>query len=229
MIAAIAIFSLLFAFTSNRNNSRKIKASVIVFEGDSSLFITKEEVNKLLIQNQTSVTDVTKDALDLNNMESLLLRNKMIKDAEVYMTIDGELKVNVTQRKPLARVVGTRSFYIDDEGEEMPLSGNYTARVPLINGQVTNENKQEIFKVLKKITSDNFLKVSVIGISVQKNDFTLRMRANNFKVKLGSADGLDLKFKKLKAFYQKAVKDKSLDTYSWVNLKFSNQVVCTKK
>lgn len=229
VLSCFVIFYLLFSFASTRNDHRKIKAATIDFTGDSSLFITQEEVNKLLIQNHASVTNITKDALDLNKMEDVLLHNQMIKDAEVYVTIDGELKVHVAQRKPLARVTGSESFYIDDEGKKMPLSKNFTARVPLIKGNITQENQKEVFKILQKISSDEFLRESVVGISVNNNDFVLRLRANNFKVQLGSATELDLKIKKLKAFYQKALKDNSLDAYSWVNLKFSNQVVCTKK
>ena len=39
----------------------------------------------------------------------------------------------------------------------------------------------------------------------------------------------DKKINNLKAFYTKAMKDKALDDYKLVNLKFDKQVICTKK
>ena len=57
----------------------------------------------------------------------------------------------------------------------------------------------------------------------------LKLRKNSFKVDLGKVRSLDKKFNNLKVFYQKAKKDKTLNTYSKVNLQFDNQVVCTKK
>lgn len=229
--AAVLLFFSLYAFSGERNRSRKVTNLEVRFEGNSEnrLFITEKEVNKLLIQNNNSVTGVTKDALDLNNMEGILSRNKMVKNADVYLAIDGQLTASVTQKRPLARIVGNAPVYMDDEGGYMPLSGNYTARVPLIKGNVTDKNREELFKLIQKIDTDIFLKENVIGISLERNEFILSMRANDFKVKLGGISELDSKIKKLKAFYQKGIKDHSLDNYTWVNLKFEDQVVCTKK
>jgi len=39
---------------------------------------------------------------------------------------------------------------------------------------------------------------------------------------------LDKKVNNLKVFYQKALKEQTLNNYSKINLQFDNQVVCTK-
>jgi cell division protein FtsQ len=51
----------------------------------------------------------------------------------------------------------------------------------------------------------------------------------DFEVLVGTLYNLEIKLQNLKAFYQKAKKDKMLDVYKSVNLQFENQVVCTKK
>jgi cell division protein FtsQ len=56
----------------------------------------------------------------------------------------------------------------------------------------------------------------------------LRLRQCGFLVKLGDANFLDKKINNLKAFYQKSLKEKTLNDYSRVNLQFENQVICTK-
>ena len=55
------------------------------------------------------------------------------------------------------------------------------------------------------------------------------MRLLEFEVLVGTLENLDEKMKNLKAFYQKAKKDKVLDVYKSVNLQFESQVVCAKK
>ncbi len=102
------------------------------FLGENKLFITHATVSKLLIQNQEAVTNQPKEIIDLNELESALKSNPMIKQAEVFMSVNGELSAEIEQKRPIARVSTNASYYIDDEGGFMPLSTNYTARVPLL-------------------------------------------------------------------------------------------------
>jgi len=46
---------------------------------------------------------------------------------------------------------------------------------------------------------------------------------------LGDMSDLDSKLVKLKAFYQAKIGSKELDDYRSVNLKYRNQIVCTKR
>ena len=220
----------LYAFSSVKNGDRKVTDVNINFIGDENLFITNESVNKLLIQNEAEVTSMPKETLDLNGLETALNSNPMIKAAQVYLTVNGEVRADVVQRKPIARVSTNASYYIDDVGAFMPLSTNYTARVPLVTGHIEKNNLNEVFKVAKKIQSDQFLKTHVIEI-FQNSDRTIKIKIRvwDFEIIIGEVNDLDRKFKNFKAFYQKAKKDNILGTYSKVNLQFDDQVVCTKK
>ncbi|MGC1631219.1 MAG: cell division protein FtsQ/DivIB [Gelidibacter sp.] len=202
----------------------------IKFLGDENLFITHEAVSKLLIQNQQSVSNTAKEMIDLNDLESALNANVMIKRAQVYIAVDGTLVAEIEQKKPIARVSTNASYYIDDVGSHMPLSTNYTSRVPLVTGFVVKNELYNVFNVAKKVQSDAFLKTHVTEIHQNENgSIDLKFRLNDFRIQLGSLDKLDKKINNLKAFYQKAMKDSTLNTYSVVNLRFDKQVICTKK
>ena len=173
---------------------------------------------------------MAKEILDLNRLETTLNSNAMIKTAQVYLTVNGEVRADIEQRKPIARVNTNASYYIDDEGVFMPLSSNYTARVPLVTGYIEKNNLDNVFKVADKICRDQFLKSHITEIFQGPNGkIELSTRIWDFKILVGKIENLDEKFKNLKAFYQKAKKDKTLDMYSKVNLQIENQVVCTKK
>ena len=116
----------LFAFSSKRNAARHIKEIDIKFYGGDNLFISHQTVSKLLIQNEEGFKNVPKETLDLKLIESTLNSNPMIKTAEVYVTVNGVLKAEVEQKRPIARVLTSTSYYIDDEGFYMPLSSNYS-------------------------------------------------------------------------------------------------------
>ncbi|WP_318542761.1 cell division protein FtsQ/DivIB [Marixanthotalea marina] len=229
MFLLLAVVVFLFAFASNRNAARKISEPKIQFIGDDNLFITYETVSKLLIQNQGKVKNVPKEILDLNELESALNSNPMIKSAEVYVSVNGTLNAEIEQKRPIARVSTNASYYIDDEGSYMPLSSNYSARVPLVTGHVEKNNLDNVFVVASKIQNDDFLTKNVIEIRQDIDEkIYLKLRQCKFLVQLGDVKLLDKKINNLKAFYQKSLKENALNNYSKVNLQFDNQVVCTK-
>ena len=186
-------------------------------------------VNKLLIQNQQAVECMPKDILDLNVLEAKISSHPMIENAEVYLTVNGEVTVEVTQRTPLARVISEPSFYIDSQGEMMPLSSEYSARVVVVHGNVDATNIDAVHQLLEHVSHDDFLKLYVTEIIVnEEQQFSLFLRIYDFEVVVGTLEHLTNKMNNLKAFYQKAKKDKMLQTYKTVNLQFNQQVVCTK-
>lgn len=231
-IRAVLLTGLVFflvAFAEKRNSKRSLSEVKVHFTNSDNLYVTEQAVDKLLIQNKVKPESIGKDSLDLNRIESILDAHDMIEYAEVYMSIDGKLGAAITQRKPFARVMGTTPFYIDRQGKKMPLSDSYSARVPLVTG-VSEDDLGEVFPLLEYIVKDEFLQKHIIRIHKRPNGFyDLRMRQMDFVISLGTIKNMDKKFSNFKAFYQKAMKDKKLDAYKKVNLRFGNQVVSTKK
>lgn len=230
IIGLLFLVIFLFAFSSVRNSARKVSEPQIKFLGDENLFVTHDAVSKLLIQNEESVSNKAKEMIALNDLESALNANVMIKRAQVYMKVDGTLTAEIEQKKPIARVSTNASYYIDDEGSYMPLSTNYTSRVPLVTGFVAKNELNNVFVIAKRIQNDAFLESHVTEIHQKENgNIELKFRLHDFRIQLGSLDQLDKKINNLKAFYRKAMKDGTLDHYSAVNLRFDKQVIGTKK
>ncbi len=225
----IVCITMLYSFSNERNSKRKVQGMQIEFVGEQSLFLNKEMVNKLLIQNYGSFKNLAKDELVLNTIEEVIETNEMVKTAQVYLTVSGELKTKIEQRQPIGRVEGNSKFYLDKDGRSMPLSRVYSARVPIITGKITGESLEDVYVILKYINEDDFLRKNVIGIHIEDEDnYQLKFRVESFVVNLGDVKDLDEKFSNFKAFYAKATRDKTLDNYQIVSLEFNNQVVCTK-
>lgn len=219
----------LYAFSNRRNLERPIAGVTIEFVGKDNLYLTQDTVNKLLIQKFGSLARVPKEKVVLNTIEAVIETNDMVKSAQVYLTINGELKSKIAQRQPIGRVEGISQFYLDEAGKRMPLSRNHSARVPIITGKITGKSLEDAYVILNYINQDEFLRKNVIGIHIEDEGmYQLKFRIENFVVNLGGVENLEQKFNNFKAFYAKASRDQSLGQYEIVSLEFSNQVVCTK-
>lgn len=219
----------LYGFADYRSKSRETSDIRVKFLGDNNLYLTEDSVNKLLIQNYGSVKNRPKEQVVLNTIEKLIASNPMVKSAQVYRSLEGELFSEIVQRKPIGRVEGVSKFYLDDTGKRMPLSKHHSARVPIITGKITGKSLEDAYVILDFINNDDFLRKNVIGIHVvDEGKYQLKFRVENFVVNLGGVQHLDEKFKNFMAFYVKAAKDKTLEDYAIVSLEFDNQVVCTK-
>lgn len=220
----------LYSFSTAKNQQKKVFQIIVEFEEGDNNFLTHSMVYKLLIQNNETVVNQPKSAISLSLLEEQLLNNSYVEKAAVFLTINGALKSIVKQRSPVARVVAKNgSYYIDKMGIQVPLSDNYSARVLLISGI---ENETDILKVLPLVSfilADNFLQKEIVGIEKTKVDeYLFSARSGNYKIHFGNLSEMDIKFKKLKAFYNKTFEDKTIQNYKAINVKYHNQVVCTK-
>ena len=230
LVLMFGLVVFLFSFTSNRNEKRKLTKTKVVFVGENASFLKQETVNKLLIENNPDASAIRKDKLDLNKLEKAVSSNQMVEKSEVFVTIDGVLKAVVKQKTPIARVFdGKRSFYIDYKGNTMPLSANFTARVPLVLGVIRKQNSEALAELFRKIYDDEFLKKNIIAIQIMPNG-SLKMLNRNFdyQIDFGGIVNVDAKIRNYKAFFQKAVVDSSLYKYKKIDLRFTQQVICTK-
>lgn len=220
-----------YAFSNYRNELKKPEELQIIFVSKENLYIDEAMVNKLLIQNFEGSLNQAKERLVLNRLETILSEIPLIESAQVYLTIDGELRANIAQRQPIARVVGTSDvFYLDRLSKRMPLSNLHSARVPLITGNSSEEDLNNCFELLNFIEDEPFLRDDLVGIHIEGNQrYSLRLRAENFELYLGSVEKLPVKIAKLKAFYNKAKKDSIWSKYRKIDLSFENQIIGTKK
>ena len=226
--ATALTIALLFGFSNYRNNNRKVNLGSVFFGDSESLYISPQAVNKLLIQNGVDTTKIAKGIIDLNSLEQLLKSNDMIRDAQIYLTVDGQLEVNIWQRQPIARVMGKKVYYIDQQGKQMPLSKNHSARVPLVFGKPSKKDFEQVYAFSQFAHQDTFLKQHLVAIEYDE-DLKARFRTCSFEVNFGKAENLEAKTNRLKAFYKKALKDNTLNNYSNINLKYNKQVVCINR
>ncbi|WHT37854.1 hypothetical protein QNH98_11955 [Myroides sp. mNGS23_01] len=122
------------------------------------------------------------------------------------------------------------SYYLDENGNRMPLSDNYAERVILVEGNIKNEMQGELKSMLDVINGDEFLKQEITGITIEPDEgIYLKSRVNKFQILFGSFNEMERKLMNYKAFIQYAMNENiDIDSYKKINLKFTQQVVCSK-
>jgi cell division protein FtsQ len=226
----IGFLSFLYSFTSVRNSQKKVAKIEVKFQAGNNNFLTHFMVNKLLIQNDTIVTNQAKSAIDLYNLENNVLKNPYVEKAAVFLTIGGVLETNIKQRTPIARIFSNKdSYYIDKQGVKVPLSSNYSARVLLVSGVVNSADIKMILPLVSYILEDDFLHKEIVGIvKSDLDEYEFSVRSGDYKIDFGKLNDLEVKFNKLKAFYNTTYKNKTIQEYKTITVKYHNQVVGAK-
>ncbi len=213
-------------------------------------FIDEQDVAKLLANLGYEVRGQRLRDIDLGQIEARLEQNPSVSNAEVYATIDCELKIEIAERMPIARIInsGGSGFYLDRTGNLMPLSSKYTARVMVVNGHVeipyaaiqsgieseyVLAKKQwldDLYQLVSTIHGDPFWKAQIAQLYIdERQEIVLIPKVGNHRILFGDAKDIEPKLDKLMTLYKKGFSKTGWNDYKTINLKFQNQVVCSKK
>ena len=230
LVLIIFVMIFLYSFSSKRNSERKISKIAVNFIGNENMFLTHEMVNNLLIQNLGGTSSIQKDKLDLNTLETVLDDHEMIEKAQVFSTIDGLLNTRITQKTPIVRVITDNdSYYLDSKGDRMSLSQNFSARVPLVSGEISKGTEKAYLLLFNEIKKDDFLSKNITGAQIMPSgNVVLTNRSYDYKIAFGKPVNVENKLRNYKAFFQHAIKDTLIKSYKEVNVMFTQQVVCKK-
>lgn len=230
LVLVVLMMIFLYSFSSKRNSERKINKIEIKFESNENMFLTHQMVNNLLIQNLGDASRIQKDKVDLNTLENELNHHEMIEKAEVFSTIDGFLNTRITQKTPILRVISDNdSYYLDKKGDRISLSTNFSARVPLVVGEISKEKRKPYLNLFNEINKDDFLSKNITGAQIMPSgNVVLTNRSFDYKIAFGKPINVQKKLRNYKAFFHNAIKDTLIKEYKEINLMFTQQVVCKK-
>ena len=230
----------IIGFAGNKNVSRNVDDVVVRISDQNGDFFTDQlEIIDLLNAEGTDyVLGLSIDHLDLKQLESRVEAHPFVEDAQVYKDVKGQLVVNVTQSKPVARIFrrGKEDQYIDEHGNLLPTITKHTSRVLILQLEHEFSWKDNITEtdygtnllhLLNHINDDIFWKAQIAGIVVKRDgELNMLPQVTKQEIVFGLPEDLEEKFKKLKVFYKQVLPNKGWNTYSMVNVKFKNQLVC---
>lgn len=242
LLCCSSVIVLLGASLMKSNEDAFQKIEVQVDESDGNLFLDQNDVLQLLKDHQLNPEkSKAVGTINYESLENAIESNPFVESAQVYIDATEKIQISVKQRLPILRIINSQrvSYYLDDQGKRMPCSAKFTARVPVATGSIitnaehlsSNDSilEQKLFVLTDFIRRDSFLNALFDQIVVNEElEFDLIPSVGNHSVLIGEVNDLEQKFDKLKVFYRDGLNHTGWDQYSEINLKYENEVYCTK-
>ena len=227
------------------------EVSVIIEDSLSRRFYSKKDIEKVINKGGLSTVGYPLAGINTRKLEALFQSEPYIRRVDVYATKSGKLVVRVNQRDPVIRIITAdgKCCYLDSEGYVMPENRKYAQFVMVANGHFPGysqvikarnlnnleekEKFSEWFDVLKlalKLNSDDFWRSQIIQVYLNRQgNFEMYPRVGAHQIILGSLEDLDDKLEKLTILYEKGLAYEGWNNYEKIDLRYKNQVVCTKR
>ena len=236
LIAAVVIGYLIFSTSYFRDMSRNRVCedfSVVIQDSAHYRFVSTQDIMNLVKRYDLDPVGKTFREINTLAIRDTILSNKLVESAKVFITPGGSVKATVSQRKPVLRVISDMkgNFYVDNERRIMPVSGNFAVYVPVATGVIDEEfARNQLSDFALFLSSHPDWDAWIEQIVVHKDEeVELIPRAGDFRIILGRLDGYQAKLAKFARFVDEGLNVVGWNRYSAINLKYDNQVVCTRK
>lgn len=245
LVALFFSIAIILSAVQQRDSSlvRDVKVNILPLESGNSL-LNEEEV-KLAIQRMfgTPIEGMPLNQIDVERIERVLEEDPFVINADAYVDSRNIVNVKIEQREPMLRIIDNNdlSYYLDKDGNKMPLSKHFAARVLVATGnlppydplflQTERSNRlKEAFELSELILEDEFYKALIDQIYVSNTgEFTMIPKVGDQKIIFGKYDNVKDKLENLKIFYQEGMPYEGWQKYRTINLKYKGQVVCERR
>ena len=227
--------------------------SITIDYGNADVLVTKNDIYNIVRQSGHILKGQAIRYINAEKIESTIKKQPYVASANVYLTIEGDVEINVVQRQPILRIFNQtgESFYLDGTGHLLPLNPDFSARVLVANGNIPEAYSKTVnylqdsirqkdsllcksvmnnlFTLGMFIMKDDFLKALIEEVYVDKNgEFELIPKLGNQLIIFGTSENMNDKFERLIIFYKKGLSITGWKKYNVINIKFRNQVICSK-
>ena len=203
-------------------------------------FVTDNDIRAMFRSQGLQLQGYPMKEINTRELERLLEKNAYIRGAEVSTDVSGRMEVSLVQRIPLARIMpeGKAGFYLDTEGEVLPLSDQFVPHIFLVSGNIedadgstgASNQLEEIYRFCTYVTEHPFWSEQIVQLYVnRRGEYELIPRVGAHQILMGSMEQWDKKLRNLELLYQQGLSAYGWKSYRTINLKYTNQVICTKR
>ncbi len=239
-LTAIALIAVSFGF-SVKESHKLVCQDVKVDIKDSSVirFIRSNDIKNWIKLYHSEIFGRQITPFKIRNIEEGLQKLQAVEKVSVFMNYYNNgvknsqiLVVSIKQREPVFRVTASESnFYVDRFGKYIRWSAHFTPRVMIVGGDFSAKYAAErLLPLIEFINNDSFWRSQIDQIYVDSDgELSMIPRVGDQVIYFGFPEDYMIKFRNLKALYTEGFKSCGWDRYSSINVKFLNQIVCTKK
>lgn len=238
--AALVGVTFLIAFTERKQGGSLCNNVVVELDNlNENHFLDERDVMRLVENSGQTIKGTSITRINLKAIESKLMMDKHIRDAELYGDLKGNLIVSVDLRRPMARLVQEDGpdAYLSEEGIVMGVSDKFTSRVMIISGRWAKavmekgnvyemEGGQELMDMIDFINEDRFWKAQIAQMDIDaRGEIVIYPQVTGQRVEFGTTENYETKLSNLMVFYKDVLPQKGWTRYERVNLKYNGQVI----
>lgn len=157
----------------------------------------------------------------------------LLDKVECYQENNGDVYLNVTQRKPVMRVYTDmgKTYYIADDGKPLAVDTMYVDCVPLVTGCIDDTLTAEmLLPLVEYIAQHEFWSAQVTQIMVSpRYEVMLHPRVGDHVIVLGDLHNYESKLHTLLAMYEQVIPQVGWNAYDTISVKYKGQIVCTRR
>lgn len=239
-IGLAAWFVVILGFVSGEADEVICNRIDVIFSDTlQSGFVRDADIRTLFKEEGLQLQGYPLKDINTRKLEELLEKNVYIREADVSTDISGRMEIYLEQRVPLVRVMpqGKKGFYLDKEGEVLPLSDQFVPHIFLVSGYVNKpegddrgRQLQDIHAFCSYVSAHPFWSQQIVQLYVNRSgEFEMIPRVGAHQILLGSLEQWDEKLRNLELLYRQGFPAYGWNTYGTINLKYTNQVICTKR
>ncbi len=250
-VVAIAYLAGISSFVAERHEEVLCNSiDVVIADSTAKRFLEPDDIIDMLsARNQLELGEPIRH-INTDKIEKTVISNTMVKDCRVYSTIDGKITVELWQREPVVRIIDRngKNYYLDTEGSVITMSKRFTPHILVVNGYIStpfdarkveniydkkfDENARrlrEIHEMSMYLRNNSFWNSQIVQMYLNaEGDYEIIPRVGPHLIILGSAERFEAKLRKLKIFYEQGIKPVGWNKYLKINIKYKDQIVCTK-
>ncbi len=215
-------------FFNWKNNSDKLIFNEKNIQFSTNNFINKDSIKINLMDNYKSLDSLNADIETVHEIEQIISRIPFVKKANVYMTVNSELNIQVQEKKPVLNLYNS-DYLLSENGLLIPKIDSLNIDLISFFGEIDSTIYTNLSNLSKMIKKDDFLKDHIKYIYSDSSSFYLSVNRFDYNIELGSLENISEKLNNYKAFIASKIDDEILNKYSHLNLNFKKQVIAQKK
>jgi len=245
VIGVCSVLALLGFVGSMRSSALCEKVEIVNHTEYDAQLVKNETVLAAIQAVEKPVKGRPMNLVDTRSIEEGVEALPYVKSATAYKTIDKKIVVELNERKIIARLIDANgiSAFLDSDGRILPKLQKVYLRLPVVSGQFKLEKQklafgyscvgtgaiEDIYTYVSLVVASEFWKAQLQQTFVDgEGNFTAIPQVGNHEIEFGSVEGIENKLMKLAAFYEQGMNEARWNKYRTINLKYEDQVVCTK-
>ena len=219
---------------TDRHEDTRLCQGVDLHITDSLHFdlIDEEMVIGVLQEHSIDPVGLPLEDIDPEKIEATLMLHPLVGKVQCYKTGGDLLRINLSSKVPLVRVINNRGndFYVDSKGEILS-QHSLAVQLPVATGYIDRQfAANELLQVVRALDRSEFWKAQVEQINVTKDrQIELVPRVGDHLLILGTADNVESKLERLMNFYEKGLDNVGWNKYRSISVAYEGQVVCKKR